>query len=66
MFISKGIVEQHGGSLTVTSPGIDQGTSVAVELPIYGEFSSTAGGLSLGHTGTNVGLIDNLVYILWV
>jgi len=40
MFISKGIVEQHGGSLTVSSPGIDMGASVAVELPICGGFRS--------------------------
>ena len=35
LFISKGIVEQHGGTLTVTSPGIEQGTTFTMELPLF-------------------------------
>ena len=35
LFITKGIVEQHGGTLTVTSPGIGEGTRFAVELPLF-------------------------------
>ncbi len=33
LYISKGIVEQHGGSLDVASPGKTQGTTFTVQLP---------------------------------
>eukprot|EP01032_Pedospumella_encystans_P039166 gene39166-biopygen3445 len=35
LYIAKGIVEQHGGTLTVTSGGLDHGTSFVVELPLF-------------------------------
>jgi len=35
LFISKGIVEQHGGTLTVTSAGIGAGTTFTMELPLF-------------------------------
>ena len=35
LFITKGIVEQHGGTLTVSSAGIDHGTTFTVELPLF-------------------------------
>lgn len=35
LFIAKGIVEQHGGSLTVTSDGIGKGTAFTLTLPLY-------------------------------
>jgi CheY-like chemotaxis protein len=35
LFITKGIVEQHGGKLTVTSAGIGAGTTFTVELPLF-------------------------------
>ena len=35
LFISKGIVEQHGGTLTVSSDGLDHGTTFTVELPLF-------------------------------
>ena len=35
LFIAKGIVEQHGGIFTVTSAGVDHGTSFIVELPLF-------------------------------
>eukprot|EP01032_Pedospumella_encystans_P039155 gene39155-biopygen1631 len=35
LFITKGIVEQHGGTLTVTSAGLDHGTSFVIELPLF-------------------------------
>ena len=35
LYITKGIVEQHGGTLTVTSEGLDLGTSFVIELPLF-------------------------------
>ncbi len=34
LYISKGIVEHHGGQLTMTSGGRDQGTTFTVRLPL--------------------------------
>jgi hypothetical protein len=35
LFISKGMTEQHGGTLTVTSAGLDCGSTFAVKIPLY-------------------------------
>ena len=35
LFIAKGIVEQHGGILTVSSAGLGTGTTFSIELPLY-------------------------------
>ena len=35
LFITKGIVEQHGGTLTVSSAGLGAGTTFSVELPLF-------------------------------
>ena len=35
LFISKGIVEQHGGTLSVASAGLGKGVTFTVELPLY-------------------------------
>ncbi|CAB9527495.1 Autoinducer 1 sensor kinase/phosphatase LuxN (Partial), partial [Seminavis robusta] len=35
LVISKGIVEQHGGTVSVTSGGIGHGTTFTVELPLF-------------------------------
>jgi CheY-like chemotaxis protein len=35
LFISKGIAEQHKGTLTVQSPGLGQGATFTLELPAY-------------------------------
>ena len=35
LFITKGIVEQHGGILTVSSAGLGTGTTFSIELPLY-------------------------------
>ena len=35
LYITKGIVEQHGGTLTVSSEGLDHGTSFVIELPLF-------------------------------
>jgi len=35
LFISKGIVEQHGGRLTVASEGLGKGVTFTVELPLF-------------------------------
>ena len=43
LFITKGIVEQHGGTLTVTSPGIGEGTCFTVELPLFHRVSKHPG-----------------------
>jgi CheY-like chemotaxis protein len=37
LFISKGIVEQHGGRLFVESEGLGKGVTFSVELPVYRE-----------------------------
>jgi signal transduction histidine kinase len=31
--LSQAMIEQHGGAITITSPGPDQGATVRVELP---------------------------------
>jgi CheY-like chemotaxis protein len=35
LFITKGIVERHGGSLTVASAGLGKGTTFILTLPLY-------------------------------
>ena len=35
LFLSKGIVEQHGGNLWATSPGLGKGTTFHLRLPLY-------------------------------
>jgi CheY-like chemotaxis protein len=35
LFISKGIVEQHGGRLVVTSEGLGKGVTFTAELPLF-------------------------------
>ena len=35
LFISKGLVEQHGGKMTVTSEGLGKGATFTVELPLF-------------------------------
>jgi len=34
LYICKGIVERHGGTITITSPGENQGSTVAIILPL--------------------------------
>ncbi|KAJ1403486.1 hypothetical protein B484DRAFT_405077, partial [Ochromonadaceae sp. CCMP2298] len=34
LFISKGLVQQHGGRMTVTSPGLGLGVSTTLEFPL--------------------------------
>ena len=35
LFISKGLAEQHGGTLTVTSEGLGKGSTFTMELPLF-------------------------------
>ena len=35
LFISKGIVEQHGGKLTVTSEGLGKGVTFTVQVSMF-------------------------------
>eukprot|EP00601_Ochromonadales_sp_CCMP2298_P000950 CAMPEP_0173176858 /NCGR_PEP_ID=MMETSP1141-20130122/4688_1 /TAXON_ID=483371 /ORGANISM="non described non described, Strain CCMP2298" /LENGTH=467 /DNA_ID=CAMNT_0014099233 /DNA_START=3 /DNA_END=1410 /DNA_ORIENTATION=+ len=35
IFISKGLVLQHGGLMTVTSPGLGRGVSTTLEFPLF-------------------------------
>lgn len=35
LYISKGLTEQHGGSLVVTSPGLGLGATFTMELPLF-------------------------------
>jgi signal transduction histidine kinase/CheY-like chemotaxis protein len=35
LFIAKGIVEQHGGSLTCSSQGLGKGTTFTMSIPLY-------------------------------
>jgi CheY-like chemotaxis protein len=35
LYIAKGIIEQHGGSLSVDSPGLGLGTTFTMMLPLY-------------------------------
>jgi signal transduction histidine kinase len=34
LYICKGIIERHGGTITITSPGVNQGTTVRITLPL--------------------------------
>ncbi|KAJ1434355.1 hypothetical protein B484DRAFT_446682 [Ochromonadaceae sp. CCMP2298] len=40
LFISKGLVQQHGGQMTVTSPGLGRGASIALEFPLFDTFDA--------------------------
>jgi len=35
LFIAKGVLERHEGSLTVSSEGVDKGTTVTLLIPLY-------------------------------
>jgi CheY-like chemotaxis protein len=35
LFISKGLVEQHGGTLRVSSEGLGRGSTFTIELPVF-------------------------------
>ena len=35
LYISKGLAQQHGGTLTVTSPGLGLGSTFTLELPLF-------------------------------
>ena len=37
LFISKGIIEQHGGKLTISSEGLGKGVTFTFEVPVYHE-----------------------------
>jgi CheY-like chemotaxis protein len=41
LFISKGIVSQHGGTFQVTSGGLDCGATFSIELPLFSINSSS-------------------------
>ena len=43
LFIAKGIVEQHEGTLVATSEGIDSGSSFTVTLPLYAHSGARVG-----------------------
>ncbi|KAJ1428085.1 hypothetical protein B484DRAFT_70793 [Ochromonadaceae sp. CCMP2298] len=40
LFISKGLVKQHGGQMTVTSPGLGRGASIILEFPLFDTFDA--------------------------
>ncbi|KAJ1398499.1 hypothetical protein B484DRAFT_424911, partial [Ochromonadaceae sp. CCMP2298] len=40
LFISKGLVQQHGGQMTVTSLGLDRGVSTTLEFPLFDVFDT--------------------------
>ncbi|KAJ1399551.1 histidine kinase-like ATPase [Ochromonadaceae sp. CCMP2298] len=42
LFISKGLVQQHGGKMTVTSPGLGLGVSTMLEFPLFDCFDPSA------------------------
>jgi signal transduction histidine kinase/FixJ family two-component response regulator len=48
LFISRGLAEQHSGTLTVTSEGLGYGSTFTLELPLYLKPSSPTAAL-LGH-----------------
>lgn len=43
LYISKGIMEQHGGTLSVDSKGLDMGTTFTLSLPMYLDANKAAG-----------------------
>jgi signal transduction histidine kinase len=56
MFISRGIVDLHGGSIAVTSEGLGRGTTFSVDLPLFrhqlfGEDSNSSKNGSSKHPG---------------
>lgn len=51
LFIAKGIVEQHGGSLTVSSPGLGQGSTFTFTLPLFDLPENTE---------VNVGILEDI------
>ena len=42
LYISKGIMEQHGGTLTANSEGLEKGTTFTLTIPMYMEANSVA------------------------
>lgn len=58
LYISRGIVEQHDGTLVAQSDGLNQGTTFTMSLPLYcvpsenESLASTAASSSLGHCST--------------
>jgi CheY-like chemotaxis protein len=52
LFISKGIIDQHGGKLTITSEGLGKGVTFSLEMPIYREPAPRAS-LSREHSITS-------------
>jgi CheY-like chemotaxis protein len=53
LFITKGIVEQHGGAMSVTSDGLGRGSTFVVELPL---FDSTDGGESVSSINSMISM----------
>jgi PAS domain S-box-containing protein len=48
--IVKSLVEAHGGTVSVTSPGVDQGTAVTIQLPRPPRLSESPCGTSIDQT----------------
>ncbi|HEY6414475.1 MAG TPA: HAMP domain-containing sensor histidine kinase [Edaphobacter sp.] len=51
LFLVRNIIRQHGGDVSADSPGLNQGTTITLTLPLA---SSTATPLSPAHSGATV------------
>jgi CheY-like chemotaxis protein len=69
LYISKGMAEQHGGSLTATSDGLGKGTTFTLTIPLYWtppeepevpEFSSQAAPMTIAPNRTVADLENQL------
>jgi hypothetical protein len=40
LFMCKGLVQQHGGQITVTSPGLGKGVTITLEFPLFDTFET--------------------------
>ena len=49
LYITKGLVEQHGGTVVATSEGLGQGSTFTMTLPVYSSLDKSGGDVEEGN-----------------